>query len=126
MENTPGRGEHFAVGTLPALNQVAQEHGGHHGGGHPPLVEAGGDVQVSRGGGVGADIGDAVQAHAVLGGPVEFLGGMGVVPSGKRPQLPPATALLSCAVATTPDQQQVPVIAEGQAGSGLVHIHAAL
>ena len=78
MENTPGRGEHFAVGTLPALNQVAQEHGGHHGGGHPPLVEAGGDVQVSRGGGVGADIGDAVQAHAVLGGPVEFLGGMGV------------------------------------------------
>lgn len=53
------------------------------------------------------------------------LDGVGPVPSGKLPKLPPAAALLPGAVAAPAYQQQIPVIAEGQAGLGLVHIHAA-
>lgn len=50
---------------------------GHHGRGHAPGVEASGDVNIGRGGGVAANVGDAVKCYAVLIYPAADLAGVG-------------------------------------------------
>ena len=123
-KNRSGGGKHLGIGALLPLDKIAQDHGRHHGGGHSPLVETGGHIQVGCAGGIGADIGNAVQRHAVLGSPVGCLRGLGIVPLGEIPQFLPGPALFSGAVVSATYQQQILVVAKGHARLGLVHIHA--
>ena len=50
--------------------------------------------------GIGTDIGDTIQSHAVLGGPVVLLCGFWIILLGKIPQLLPGPALFPGAVVT--------------------------
>ena len=54
----------------------------------PPLVETGGHIQVGCAGGIGADIGNAVQRHAVLGSPVGCLPRPWDSAAGRNPAVP--------------------------------------
>ena len=44
MEDASGRGKYIRILALFPLDEVAQEHGGHHGRRHAPFLESGGDV----------------------------------------------------------------------------------
>lgn len=112
-QDAPGGGKDAGVGAGPALHQFGEDLCSDHRGGHAPLLKAGGDVEVFGAGGIGADIGGAVQRHAVLRRKVIPLDGVGVIPRGKITQLLPAAAFFARAVAAAPYQQQVPVPAEG-------------
>ena len=70
LQDASGRAENPGVLILLPLNQIGQQHGTDHGAGHAPFVEPGGHIEVRGVPGVLPDIGDAVQAHGILGSPM--------------------------------------------------------
>ena len=124
MEDASGRGEYRGIGVLPALYQVGENFRRGHGICHAPLVEARRNIEVWRPGTVLAHIGDPVQGHAVLGGPAAGDGCVGIVLGGKPLQFLPVSALLTCPVSAAPQNQGIPLTAEGQAVFRLVQIHS--
>ena len=123
MQHGPRGRIEAGIGALLPADQVGQHAGGHHGGGHTPLVEAGGHIEPLCAAGIGADIGQAVQSDAVLSGPSGVDFGIGIAAAGKLFQRSPAAALPAGAVPAPAHQQQVLGAAEGHAVLSLVHIH---
>ena len=111
-DGTGGR-EYLLIRVFFPLNKIAEDHSGHHGACHAPLVETGGNIQIFGGGGIRPDIRNAVQAHTVLSGPVVLFLCLRVMPPGKITQFLPTAALFTGAVASAPDEQQAFVISKG-------------
>ena len=124
-QDAAGGGKCLPAGAVPPQRQIGHQGCRGHGGGHPPLVEAGDGVQPGQAGGIQADIGCAVQGHAVLGGPAGRGAGVRVVAAGEFLQPGPPAPRLAGAVPAAPQQEHVVIIAEGQALAAGVHIHPA-
>ena len=87
-------------------------------------MKAGSHIKIWGAAGIQADVGDAVQCHAVLSGPMGHLLRVRIVALRKGFQLPPAGSILSGAMGAAAQQKQVAVHAKGQTTYRLVHIHA--
>ena len=59
----------FCVWAFQAANQVPYNHGGQHGGGHPPFFEPGCNIPVGPEHGISSNERDVIMGHAVLGRP---------------------------------------------------------
>ena len=70
MEYCPGRRKDFRIRVFVFHDEVGEEQGGCHSGSHPPLVEAGGHIEMGCIRGVRTNIGNSIQGHTVLRGPV--------------------------------------------------------
>lgn len=124
VEQGTGGGEEGGIGVWPALHEIGEQAGSGHRGGDTPLAEAGGGEEPGRGGGIGADIGQAIQGDTVLGGEAGGLLSLGEVAAGKGGELLPTAAGFAGAPAAPAQEEQISIGAQGKAALGLVHVHA--
>ena len=115
LEHTAAWGDHLGIGISVTQQQVTQQMRPCHSVGHTPFVEAGDHIQVGCVLGIPADIGQAVQGHTVLCGPMKQRLCPRIVPLGKALQGSPAATRLSGAVSAAAQKQQTLVLPEGQA-----------
>ena len=88
----PPRGKHGGIRAFLPNSGVRQQLGRHHGGAHSPFVKSGGQKHPVGQTPVGADIGDPVMGHTVLGRPLENRPRPGIKTGGRL--LQPAKMIL--------------------------------
>ncbi len=118
----PSRGgEDLLIGAFRACDQRCKELCRDHGRAHPPGVEARGDEHSRRGGGVGTDVGHAVQGEAVLVDPAANLLRVGQVLFQEPLKTRKIVVFLPRQMVPASNQELVPIASQKKPGLGVFH-----